>query len=274
MNEEFNPTLAYLYRRWLVRKLLRSDAHGRFLEIGVGSGNLYKELASQGLSGICVDLNLSLIQGHRSRSKDLKGIVEFRAMDFFQLEDSFDLILAFEVLEHYVDDRQCLERWWQLLKPHGVLLFSVPAHKRCWTANDSQAGHARRYEKDELLNKLTASRFVVDNCWCYGYPILNWTYPLSGILFPGKATAHNSEVSAYPAGQSASVTSNVVIKDYIKTRESGTRNFPRLSKWLLREWLWRPLLLVQQPFLDRDLGIGYIVKCRKATVDIGKLPVL
>lgn len=257
-----------------MRQLLQSDAHGRFLEIGVGSGNLYKELASQGFSGICVDLNLSLIQGHRSRSKDLKGIVEFRAMDFFQLEDSFDLILAFEVLEHYVDDRQCLERWWQLLKPHGVLLFSVPAHKRCWTANDSQAGHARRYEKDELLNKLTASRFVVDNCWCYGYPILNWTYPLSGILFPRQPTGHNSEVGAHPAGQGHSVTSTTAMKDYIKTRESGTRHFSRLSKWLLREWLWRPMLLVQQLFLDRDLGIGYIVKCRRTTVNIEEVSVL
>ena len=53
------------------------------------------------------------------------------------------------------------------------------------------------------------------------------------------------------------------MKDFRRTAGSGVRRFARLSQWLLKEWLWRPLLVTQRPFLPRDLGIGYMVKCRK-----------
>lgn len=263
MSKAFNPTLAYLYRRWLVRQLLRPPEPGRFLEIGVGSGNLYEDLADWGFKGLCLDLNPTLIQEHRSRSRHLDGVVEFRAMDFLQLEGVFDLVLAFEVLEHYLDDRQCLERWRELLAPRGILLISVPAHQRRWTANDSRAGHARRYEKAELARKLTAAGFEVERFWCYGFPVLNWTYPLSSSLFPGSdgMMGQTSRDSGFPVDSSASPDS---MKDYQKTSRSGARRFAHLSKWLLREWLWMPALLMQRPLLPRDSGVGYMVKCRRA----------
>ncbi len=262
MSEEFNPTLAYLYRRWLTRQLLWPPEPGRFLEIGVGSGNLYEDLANWGLSGLCLDLNPALIQEHKYRAPHLAGKVEFRAMDFCLLEDTFDLVVAFEVLEHYVDDLQCLERWRDLLAPGGILLFSVPAHQRRWTSNDSRAGHARRYEKAGLLRKLRAARFEVERFWCYGYPVLNWTYPLSSALFPGQdgTGVRTSPDRGPPANPCTGLGS---MRDYQRTSQSGTRRFARLSRWLLREWLWRPVLLLHRPLLVRDLGTGYLVKCRK-----------
>ena len=128
MSTEFNPTLAYLYRRWLMRRLLQPLVSGRFLEIGVGSGNIYEDLVGRGCRGLCLDLNPRLIREHRQRSGHPAGVVEFRTQDFFQVEGPFDLLLAFEVLEHYLDDRQCLNHWRDLLSPNGILLFSVPAH--------------------------------------------------------------------------------------------------------------------------------------------------
>ena len=85
--------------------------------------------------------------------------IEFRAQNFFELNERFDLIVAFEVLEHYEQDLDCLRKWLELLQPGGTLIFSVPAHMRQWTKNDTRAGHARRYEKKELLEKLEACGF-------------------------------------------------------------------------------------------------------------------
>ena len=242
-----------------MRQLLQPAVSGRFLEIGVGSGNLYEDLVGWGCRGLCLDLNPALIREHRWRSSHLAGVVEFRNLDFFQVEGCFDLVLAFEVLEHYLDDRQCLDRWRELLAPDGTLLFSVPAHQRRWTSNDDRAGHARRYEKAELLRKLSQSGFAVEKFCCYGFPVLNWTYPLSSLLFPGRS------VVAGPAGPDPDrpPTATGSMKDFRRTAGSGVRRFARLSQWLLKEWLWRPLLVTQRPFLPRDLGIGYMVKCRK-----------
>ena len=259
MRTEFNPTLAYLYRRWLMRQLLQPVVPGRFLEVGVGSGNLYEDLVSQGCRGLCLDLNPKLIQEHRWRSRHLNGVVEFHALDFFEVEGLFDLVLAFEVLEHYLDDQRCLVRWRELLGSQGILLFSVPAHQRRWTSNDTRAGHVRRYEKTELIRKLGKCGLQVEIFYCYGFPMLNWTYPLSSLLL--------SECSDPPGmpgvegGLSHAATASM--KDFVRTTGSGTRRFDFLSKWLLKERLWWPLLLMQWPFLGRDLGNGYMVKCRK-----------
>lgn len=260
MSQEFNPTLAYLYRRWLMRRLLQPVVSGRFLEIGVGSGNVYEDLVGRGWRGLCLDLNPQLIREHRQRSSHPAGVVEFRARDFFQVEGPFDLILAFEVLEHYLDDRQCLARWRELLAPEGTLLFSVPAHQRRWTANDTRAGHARRYEKAELIRKLDQSGLAVEAFCCYGFPVLNWTYPLSSLLFP------EGDVAPGATGPEGALSPTVTgsMKDLERTAESGGRRFSRLAKWLLKEPLWRPFLLMQRPFLSGDMGTGYMVKCREA----------
>lgn len=259
MSTEFNPTLAYLYRRWLMRRLLQPLVSGRFLEIGVGSGNIFEDLVGRGCRGLCLDLNPELIREHRQRSGHPAGVVEFRTQDFFQEEGPFDLVLAFEVLEHYLDDRQCLNHWRDLLSPNGILLFSVPAHRRRWTSNDDRAGHARRYEKAELIRKLGQSGLEVEAFCCYGFPVLNWTYPISSFLFPepgeaGGATGSEGSLSASASGS---------MKDFGRTSGSGGRRFARLAKWLLKERWWRPFLLMQRPFLSGDLGTGYMVKCRK-----------
>ncbi len=257
MSNQFNPTLAYLYRRWLVRQLIKEIPKGRFLEVGIGSGNLYIELLVSGSTGLCVDFNRTLVEAHQCQKTE-SDEVEFKAMDFFDLNGLFDLVLAFEVLEHYEEDLKCLERFWELLKPNGLLLISVPAHGHRWTSNDTAAGHARRYERVEIIRKIELSGFKVKSCWCYGFPVLNWTYPLSSALFP------NRKRGTFPKGstQGVSITSRTLM-NYEKTHQSGTRIFVRFSKWLLKEWLWLPLLQMQWPTLNRDIGIGYIIKCQK-----------
>ena len=264
MSPEFNPTLAYLYRRWLMRRLLQPLVPGRFLEIGVGSGNIYEDLVGWGCRGLCLDLNPALIQEHRWRSSHPAGVVEFRTQNFFEVEGPFDLVLAFEVLEHYLDDRQCLARWRDLLSPEGILLFSVPAHQRRWTSNDTRAGHARRYEKAELTRKLAQSGLAAETFCCYGFPVLNWTYPLSSLLFPERGEAPGET----GPDRALSPTATGSVKDFGRTAGSGGRRFARLAKWLLKERLWRPFLQMQRPFLSGDMGTGYMVKCRKTAISV------
>ena len=273
-----NPTLAYLYRRFLARRLLEGLPAGRFLEIGVGSGDFYEELAWRGFSGFCLDLNSDLVREHQSSLTSQTNQIEFRTANFFSIKDQFNLVVAFEVLEHYEEDRLCLEKWMSLLKPEGRLIFSVPAHMRQWTVNDTRAGHARRYERPELMKKLLVSGFLIENFWCYGFPVLNFTYPLSSGLSraeirPADArggpnpdlVALSAHASSGKHGGQASLSSDPLMTDFQRTSQSGTRRFPVLSKWLLHEAVWFPFLHMQRVALNGDLGTGYIVKCRKRT---------
>jgi SAM-dependent methyltransferase len=242
-----DPTLAYLYRRFLANQLLKNTKAGKFLEIGVGSGRFYEDLVERGFHGLCLDLNAELIGKHQSRARGTE--VEFQARNFFSLSERFTLLVAFEVLEHYQDDLACLRRWWELLEPAGALLFSVPAHMRQWTQNDTRAGHARRYEKLELIGKLGATGFQIEQFWCYGFPILNLTYPLS---------------SKFAVALEGPQSSDPLMTDCGKTCVSGMPKFPWLSRILFHKWVWSPALYAQLLMKERDLGIGYLVKCRKA----------
>ena len=223
---------------------------GRFLEIGVGRGRFFEDLINRGFHGLCLDLNTELIVEHQRGEAARSRAVEFRAQNFFAIEERFDLIVAFEVLEHYEQDLDCLRKWLELLHPGGTLIISVPAHMRQWTTNDTRAGHARRYEKKELLEKLDACGLQTEHLWCYGFPILNLTYPLSvGLSRPATA---ESQVESGDARMT----------DFQKTASSGNRLFPGISGWLFREALWFPWLQFQRLFLRSDLGTGYLVKCR------------
>jgi len=254
--------------------LLEKVPPGRFLEIGIGSGRFYEELERRGFSGLCLDLNEDLIQDHQQHRPHADSSIVFQSRDFFSLREQFDLIIAFEVLEHYEADDLCLRKWASLLRQGGTLIFSVPAHMRQWTRNDTRAGHARRYEKDELIRKLSTARLHLEDFWCYGFPILNLTYPLSSVfvkregekldLAPPETLVDGTRVPLELPDNRGSESAESCATDFAKTSQSGRRKFSRVSSWFSQEWLWMPFLQLQKIFLRADRGTGYIVKCRRS----------
>ena len=71
-------------------------------------------------------------------------------------QETFDFILAFEVLEHIEDDVSALREWWNGVKFPGHRLLSVPAHPERWNASDEWEGHFRRYEHTGPIETLGA----------------------------------------------------------------------------------------------------------------------
>jgi glycosyltransferase involved in cell wall biosynthesis len=67
----------------------------------------------------------------------------------------FDLIVAFNVLEHLEQDQSVLEQWSRLLNPGGVMVILVPFSGRLFTPIDEAVGHFRRYGRSDL-NELFA----------------------------------------------------------------------------------------------------------------------
>ncbi|HEU5425833.1 MAG TPA: class I SAM-dependent methyltransferase [Actinocrinis sp.] len=85
--------------------------------------------------------------------------------------DRFDLVCAFEVLEHIEDDAAALRSWAQRVRPGGWLLLSVPAHQKRFAAGDEITGHFRRYEPADLASLLEKTGFVRPEVREYGMPL-------------------------------------------------------------------------------------------------------
>lgn len=83
-------------------------------------------------------------------------------------DGAFDLVCAFDIIEHVDDDDGALAELARVAAPHAALLLSVPLHPSRWSAFDDLVGHRRRYQPEQLLAKLAGHGFSVNQSAAYG----------------------------------------------------------------------------------------------------------
>ena len=78
--------------------------------------------------------------------------------------EEFDVVGAFDVVEHIDDDKRALSQMRAALRKGGILILSVPQHMFLWSEYDTIGHHYRRYSKVELHEKLESVGFsIVDS---------------------------------------------------------------------------------------------------------------
>jgi SAM-dependent methyltransferase len=130
---------------------LKLPSPAELLEIGAGTGGNLGMLSEYGrVSAVEMD------GFARQYASDVSGLrVSYGCLPD-QLpfaEASFDLICLFDVLEHIEDDANALKRVYQLLKPKGRAVITVPAYEWLYGAHDRAHQHFRRYTARRLYLK-------------------------------------------------------------------------------------------------------------------------
>jgi SAM-dependent methyltransferase len=69
-------------------------------------------------------------------------------------DGAFDVVGAFDVLEHCEPESVAIKELARVISPGGRLLMAVPAYQWAWSSHDVRAGHYRRYTKARLLEAL------------------------------------------------------------------------------------------------------------------------
>jgi SAM-dependent methyltransferase len=77
-------------------------------------------------------------------------------------DGTFDVVTAFDVLEHCAPEERALEELCRVLVPGGRLLLSVPAYQWAWTDFDVDNGHHRRYTRERAATAVERSGLVVE----------------------------------------------------------------------------------------------------------------
>ncbi len=149
----------YRARREVLEALIRRSADlppgARLLEVGCGTGHNLAMLERFGhVDAIEVDAAARAIAERRlgrpvsaARLPELTGIPRAH----------YDLIGAFDVIEHIDDDVAAVSALADCLKPGGKLVIAVPAHQWMWSAHDELNHHRRRYSKRALRKLVEAS---------------------------------------------------------------------------------------------------------------------
>ena len=167
------PLTPYARLRWDVVSRLVARAlpepGSRVLEIGCGQGAVGVRLATRHrYTG--VELDGASVAVARERATGLDARLVHGPLSTLD-DDGFDLVCAFEVIEHIDDDAAALAEWAGRLRPGGTLLLSTPAWPSRYGAMDAAVGHYRRYEPDALAGLLTAAGLVDVGTRLYGAPL-------------------------------------------------------------------------------------------------------
>jgi ubiquinone/menaquinone biosynthesis C-methylase UbiE len=137
----------------------RFAQHARVLDGGCGSGYGTVELANAA-TVVGIDISADAV-AHARRAFSRPGVhfIQGACESLPFAGESFDLLVAFEVIEHLEGWRQMLTEARRVLRPSGVLLVSTP--NKAWY-NESRAGagpnpyHVREFEYREFEEALEA----------------------------------------------------------------------------------------------------------------------
>ncbi len=153
-----NRLLVHLLRRFAPR-----DRPVKLLEIGCGTGNVLsalRQLPNFELTGS--EIYLNGLKHAQRRLPDVRFVqLDATNMPF---RDEFDVIGAFDVLEHIEDDVRVAEHAYAALRPGGLFVVTVPQYPWMWSDLDEIVKHQRRYTRGQLVGRLTGAGFEILRC--------------------------------------------------------------------------------------------------------------
>jgi SAM-dependent methyltransferase len=155
----------------LISRRARPAPGARLLEIGCGTGHNIPMLRSFGeVEAIEVDpAARAMAELRLGRPVDSAPLPALPGV----ADRSYDMVGAFDVIEHIEDDRAALAGIARVLKPGGRFVMTVPAHPWMWSAHDVVNHHHRRYTKAGLVRLFESSPLTLQSV---GY--------LNSLLFP------------------------------------------------------------------------------------------
>lgn len=175
-------------RAWYVRREIRqifstlsSERAVRVLDAGTGFGQYAYFIASEFEHAriVAVDIKRNYLEDARRfvEQTAVRDRIEFAEADLTDLhvDNSFDLILSVDVMEHIEDDRSVFRNFERVLNPGGFVLINTPSDQGGSDVTELEREsfieeHVRPgYNRDELTGKLREAGFEITKAtYTYG----------------------------------------------------------------------------------------------------------
>ena len=178
----------------VIERVVRPPKGARILELGAGTGH---NLAMLSRFGEVEASELDPIARNLASERLGKPVLEAALPDLSMFPaGAYDLIALLDVLEHVPDDKGSMKAIFDLLKPGGALLLTVPINPWMWTAHDVAHHHHRRYRKGEIAKLAEEAGYEVE----LNSPFNSLLFPpIAAVRLVGKLTGKDDSDDAMPS---------------------------------------------------------------------------
>jgi SAM-dependent methyltransferase len=234
--------------RWsVVRRVVDRLAPKTILEIGCGQGAFGARLASRARY-LAVEPDATSFAVAKSRIEPVGGRVRNATSEAIDTGTTYDLVCAFEVLEHLEDDVAAVKSWGGLVSPGGHVLLSMPAWQERFNNWDTMVGHYRRYSPDQCRDVLSTAGFSDVEVVLYGWPLGYVTENIRSRIAAKRGTAQGDGTASEDGGDPSMQE---------RTASSGRLLQPRTAAGVAVQIATSPFIALQM--LQPTRGTGLVV---------------
>lgn len=163
-------------RRAIVKRFLQANlpsSHGlKVIDVGCGTGGMLPLLAEFGHDVTGLDTSDDALKFAQTRAPSAR-LLKGQLPDGLPAGEQFDLITAFDVIEHIPDAVSALKVLRGALTPNGRLVVTVPAFQFLWSDHDVLNHHQRRYNDALLREHLSGAGFTPEHSSYFN----TWLFP-------------------------------------------------------------------------------------------------
>ena len=184
------------------------------LDVGCGTGLNLIYLKHY---GTVIGLDLSKEALNFCKLRAAENLIQADAEKVPFKDDTFDLIIALDLLEH-LDDRDVLKEFYRVLNPNAYLIATVPAFNFMWSKHDEALHHKRRYNKAQLKDALKSNGFIIEKISYWNFFLFLPIVAMRLIKRSVKSEEIETDAKRLPNIVNAFLTSLLKIEEYLILR--------------------------------------------------------
>jgi SAM-dependent methyltransferase len=143
-----------------VKKLAGDERSLRILNIGAATGYSSEWLGEFGeVVSVEYDKDCCVFLNEKLHIKAVNASITALPFDM----DTFDLVCAFDVIEHVDDDLTAVQEMVRVCRPGGTVFVTVPAYMGLWSKHDETNHHKRRYVRRHLRELFRLKSGTIEN---------------------------------------------------------------------------------------------------------------
>jgi SAM-dependent methyltransferase len=200
------------------------DSTRRILDVGCGTGAMLERVLGRYGTPCGVDSERRAVERARGRGVEAIHVPGVPETPLPFGDGSFDVVSAFDVLEHVDDDIGVGREMARVCRSGGAVVVTAPAFPSLWGQQDIVSHHKRRYTRSGLVRTLTLSGLAFRHATFFNtalFPTVAGIRLLRRTL--GSATAADRTRSDFELGPSGRRGSEVLYRIMSAERRPAAR---------------------------------------------------